>query len=484
MNKILKLGVMVVSLFWGVGFIKAEVTEEDFDKLYNEIVKDGVLYLDTVVPQNRNAAEYMLTYAVGKYETKEIDLYIEYNNGNFKNTFLNMWEKSDSSNTKSYEVEVIFNPSNENIQKRVSEYASKFPILDNSEKQLLRLDDLDIINYYYNIKNFDDLSFGDRMEQMINYSSEVKKLLSNTNIKADFDSRRGVLDEYSIMAAGSVILLYNDFVYGQASEIGITSNNVIYIPNNTKNTREAFIDAAKKRIDAYLKVDSIKISYGGQISDINSDNWIFPLEEIVNVDNTIGEYYIFNINGKEYKFFIEKNSDKMRNGEFSTVDINSNAIINSNSPVVPLDSMINFKTFSKNSDEYKQILKTLGLDDALVANINLYSSSKKEYITKLENGKFKVYVPITKDMVNRDLKAYYITDDNKIEEYAVNIIDGYAVFETNHFSTYTIGGKINSSNIENPNTYDGILKSILLGGISVLCLVFIGFNIKKRIKSN
>ena len=230
--------------------------------------------------------------------------------------------------------------------------------------------------------------------------------------------------------------------------------------------------------------DSTKITYGGQILDIDDSEWIFPLEEIVNVDNTIGEYYIFNINGKDYKFFIEKNSDKMRNGEFSTVDINSKAIINSNSPNVPLDSMINFESISKNSDEYKQILKFLGLDDAIIANINLYSNSKNAYITKLENGKFKVYFPITKDMEDKNLIAYYITDDNKIEEYSVDIVDGYAVFETNHFSTYTIGEKTNSSNIDNPETYDGMLNNIFLGSLSILGLMIIILKIKKSIKMN
>ena len=484
MKKILKIGVIVVSMFIGFDFIQAKVTEEDFDALYNEIVDNGVIYLDTVVPQNRNDYEFMLTYAVGKYETNDMDLYIEYNENDLTSCYLRIYSKEDFSNSKTYKVEVVFNPSNENIQKKVFEYTSKFPILDDYEENFIRMDDLDVINYYYNIKNFDDLFFDVKIGQIINYSSEVKEILSNTNITAAFDSRRGVLNDYSIMAAGSIILLYNDFVYGQAYEVGVASNNIIYIPDDTENTREAFIAAAKKRIDSYLGNDSVKITYGGQLLDIDDSDWIFPLEEMVNVDNTIGEYYIFNINNKEYKFFIEKNSDKMRNGEFYTVDINSNAIINSNSPDVPLDSMINFENVSKNSNEYKQILNFLGLNDAIVANIKLYSNSKDAYITKLENGKFKVYFPITKNMEDRDLRAYYITDENKIEEYSVDIIDGYAIFETNHFSTYTIGEKINSSYIENPETYDGMLKNILLGSLSTFGLIFIVLKIKKSIKMN
>ena len=237
--------------------------------------------------------------------------------------------------------------------------------------------------------------------------------------------------------------------------------------------------------------NSIKITYGGQISEINSNNWVVPLSEIVNVNNTIGEYYIFNINGEDYKFFIEKNSERMLYTEFWIKDDVSNAIITSDSKDIPSDTVINFEFIDKDSDKFKNILNILGLDDAISADISLYSSSKNEYITDLVNGKFKVYFPIPKDMENKNLMAYYITSDNKIEKYPVTIIDGYAVFETNHFSIYTIGEKTNNSsienegtNIKNPETYDGVLNFIILGFISTFGLIVSVLNIQKMKKIN
>ena len=86
----------------------------------------------------------------------------------------------------------------------------------------------------------------------------------------------------------------------------------------------------------------------------------------------------------------------------------------------------------------------------------------RKYITKLENGKFKVRIPLKDEFKNKKLKAYYINDNNKIEEYNINIENGYAIFETDHFSTYTIA---ESGEISNPSTLDNLNSYIFLGFI-------------------
>ena len=55
-------------------------------------------------------------------------------------------------------------------------------------------------------------------------------------------------------------------------------------------------------------------------------------------------------------------------------------------------------------------------------------------------------------------------------EYEVTIKDGYAQFETNHFSVYTLAVK-NTNKIENPSTIDNIKSNILIGTISIIGLV-------------
>ena len=113
----------------------------------------------------------------------------------------------------------------------------------------------------------------------------------------------------------------------------------------------------------------------------------------------------------------------------------------------------------------------------MIYDLKLYSETLQKYITKLDNGKFKVRIPIKKELQNQKLKAYYITDEKEIEEYNVLIENGYAVFETDHFSTYTIA---KTGEILNPETYNGITIYIILGIISIIGLLTTTMYLKKQ----
>ena len=52
---------------------------------------------------------------------------------------------------------------------------------------------------------------------------------------------------------------------------------------------------------------------------------------------------------------------------------------------------------------------------------------------------FEVSIPISSDSLkSKDLMAYYVDADGKVTKYPAVIKEGCAVFETNHFSIYTI----------------------------------------------
>ena len=83
--------------------------------------------------------------------------------------------------------------------------------------------------------------------------------------------------------------------------------------------------------------------------------------------------------------------------------------------------------------------------------------------------------------------VYYVGSNNEPEVYEVNVEDGYAIFNTNHFSIYTLGYKSSTQNtptLENPNTFDGIGNSIFTGTISFISLIGITLYLKKRNKEN
>ncbi len=192
-------------------------------------------------------------------------------------------------------------------------------------------------------------------------------------------------------------------------------------------------------------------------------------------DNTLGEYYIFTINGEDYEFFIEKNDSKMKNDVLlTTKDFITGSSITTASSSVPLDSKIQYNLLDKNSVEYKELIEKLGLKMGLAADIKLFSNVKDSYITKLDDGTFKVYIAIDDDMNLADLKAYYLKDDGTKEIHDVTIENGYAVFETNHFSTYVLGsttGISNPSTFDNVSLYVGLLLISMIGATgTVLCL--------------
>lgn len=85
------------------------------------------------------------------------------------------------------------------------------------------------------------------------------------------------------------------------------------------------------------------------------------------------------------------------------------------------------------------------------------------------------FIPLSEEYLDKSLVAYYIKDDGSIETHEVTIENGYAVFETNHFSTYTLG----LSSITNPVTSDNIVLWFILIGIYILGLAVASLKYKK-----
>ena len=74
--------------------------------------------------------------------------------------------------------------------------------------------------------------------------------------------------------------------------------------------------------------------------------------------------------------------------------------------------------------------------------------------------------------------SYYVDDEGNIETYDVTIENGCAVFETTHFSTYSL---VAEGELKNPATHDGIMSYIVLCFISLVGIIAISINYKKRL---
>ncbi len=446
----------------------------EMDAIYNSMLKDGKVKVASVDPTDDfDFAETAITAALSKYETERYRIYGSCNTKN--DCFVNISDKTDYNKFKEYKAEYEFVIPNMLIKSRIDSYAKSFKYEEmHPEKYLFTMEDLETINYKYTLPNFDDI---DGLNVIINYSSEFQNKIGYTNIGIKLDTRAGWDDKFSSGCFGYLNLIYDDVVYSYVKIAGVKQNNVLYVPDETENTREAYIKAALDRVNKYIPKANVKIEYAGQIADIN-DFGVLSLNDIVDVNKTLGEYYKVTIGEEEYYYFIAKDSSKMRTPVMNTVDALTDISIKTESSEVPLDSKINTLVIDAKSDEYKEFLKKVNINNGLVVDLKLFSDSINKNISKLEDGVFKVYIPLNDELRKMDLTAYYVKDNGEIEKHDVKIEGDYLVFETDHFSTYVIGG----NKLENPATLDNVSTWIITTGVSLLGLAGAVLYKRKEIK--
>ena len=456
----------------------------DLDAIYNKIAKNGKVELDCVDASDSDFSETMISAALAnKYVFDGFWIYGGHYDGKDTLTI------SSGEKWKQYDVTYVYQKANEFAKRKVSEVVKKMnytrnEIFKDYNKRFI-VEDLESINYLYSTRNVKDNA--DVLNSIVNYSSKIHKLADNANIDFIFDVRAGGTDsDFYEMNMGPIDISYNGIIYDYVDPIGYALTKIIYVPDDTEKTREAFIKAAKERINKYLKGVNVEITYGGKLSDLEEEqySWNYfdmdtqtsTLIKLFDFDRTNGEWYKIKIDEREYPYFILTGSDKMNTPYVKTVDVNTNVYVTTDAYEAPLDSRISANRIDENSEIYKLFSKKLNIIKGLIYNISMYSTSLDTYVSKLSNGNFKVYIPVTSEVAKKSLVAVYLKDDGTKEEYKVSIENGYAVFETNHFSTYALIEKKDT----NPDTYDNIIMYISLLLLSVIGLFLVG----KKIKSN
>lgn len=434
---------------------------------------DFFTIFDTFNEKNKN---YMQVFPIEEYEVDKEEQHVRIEFADIENeSHIFKYKWLEKKNFPS-----LIDKFNE-IEKTIVENTSSLDKIHTGDKGVyFEIEDLNLINYLYNNKLLENYA-GEKYigSDIVNYSRELKSIFKNNNFLYYFDFRAGDITNFRNLAFGFMILEYDGVLYTFDFNAGYYVKQVIYIPDNTKDSDKEYIEAAEKRIKKYLNDDNVKIEVAGLRSEF-TDRYGNSLEdtwnEFYDVNRLSDNYYNLTINNQVIPIVIEKNSNKIKEIEFKSKDLESDVEINSSSSSIPLDTLIEVDVIGKNHKEFKEILEILKKDDGMIFDLKLYSETLNKYITKLNNGKFKVRIPLKDEFKNEILKAYYIDDDGKIEEYEISIEDGYAVFETNHFSTYTIA---KSSEIKNPQTFDDIGSYFVYAIISLIGFVGIGFYLKK-----
>jgi len=336
----------------------------------------------------------------------------------------------------------------------------------------IEINDLEFINDFYYREDSDGMHAPNFNSKMLN--DVLNKLIDNQHVSYFLAVEGGMGGPFIQASAGSVVLYYDGIAYATSkSYVETVMKNIVYIPSNTENTREAYVKAVQKRIDNYLgKKSGVTVSFSRILDEDEVDPYFFDVESLD------GDVYKLTYKDKETEILVIKDSSKMQTSTFNAMDVSNNVKVSSDNANYPTNTVVSSELIDDEDTEAKKLLKKLGLKEAEIVDINLYSPSIGD-IENFSNVDFSVNVPIDTDEIgDEDLYAYYINDDGSIEEHPVVVDDFMASFETNHFSTYIIGKKVDDDVI-NPNTYDGLLKHIILLCLSGLVLGGCAFYLKK-----
>ncbi|MBQ2980549.1 MAG: hypothetical protein IJD58_00315 [Lachnospiraceae bacterium] len=157
-----------------------------------------------------------------------------------------------------------------------------------------------------------------------------------------------------------------------------------------------------------------------------------------------GDYWFnLQIGDKTHMFIVIVDSEGMVNPQYRSSDVATDITVSTNDNSVPLDTRINVEKLTS-GEKYDKIIKTLNVKDNLTFDINLFSESLEKNVTKLANDKFEVKIPMGAQFKDKSLVVYYVDQNLQIKEYTVTIRDGYATFETDHFSIYTLAEAVST----------------------------------------
>ncbi len=337
-----------------------------------------------------------------------------------------------------------------------------------------------------------------RINSLIRFSEDFQEKIGYKNF--GLDTRMGSDSPLNTFAAGIGEFSYNGIVYGVAN-IGVNMNHILYVPEGSSDLKAA----AQARLDNYLGKGKVSLTettlaegivysvYQWGAVDFDTyeefreaypdheeallyhqycqegDFWSYPeFEDYKNANTAQWENYIedseltkdspcykVKINGVEHYLLIEiGTADQIKNPTFRNIDVSTEVEVTTDETEVPLDTMLQVEKLESGS-EYEKIIKAIGTEDGVVYDIKLHSNSLNDYITKLDSGKFEVKLPVPAELEGKELVVYYVDSNGKVTEHTVTVKDGFAIFETDHFSIYTLAEKnteLKATDTENKDT--------------------------------
>lgn len=299
---------------------------------------------------------------------------------------------------------------------------------------------------FFEVKDFEMVNFWANGGQQFYYSSELMSYLGNKNF--EFNELMGEGEPFATVVAGPATLKYNNTIYYVRYMLGVIGEHVLYLPTDT--AKADYLKAMQERVDNYLGKGVAVVTDCGTANEAIASDQITPEDEIFEKSSD-GHIYKMVIGEKLFYFVINANTEKMYTPTFVSSDVATDVAISSNSGELPLDTLVKVQEIAS-GEQYDKIMKILGIENGEMYDLKLFSNALEKNITKLEDGSFEVKIPLTENLKGKELIAYYVDNNGKKEEHTVTVKDGYAIFNTNHFSVYTLAEKITETEpIETPD---------------------------------
>lgn len=143
------------------------------------------------------------------------------------------------------------------------------------------------------------------------------------------------------------------------------------------------------------------------------------------------------------------------NDTITKTDSKTNIKLEALNATIPDNTTMNITeiTSGETFDKIKNIL--LG-----IKNFKAFDITLKVNDTNIQpNSKVKISIPIPVGFDDSRLIVYRLEEDGTKTEYQVTVVNGYATFETDHFSTYVLGEKSELSDETQDKTAPNIEES-------------------------
>jgi hypothetical protein len=415
-----------------------------YETALEEIAKDGVYELNAADPTGYEYFDPFAYFTTVNKMGLGYSLEPTYNNSTSPKNYMSLSFDDIPNERHLVEYEYKYDEIDSKIKALLDEITEACKDEDApSLMKIFLVEDLSYINYLNSAASEDNST----KDKLVYYSSELKDTFKGSNLIPYFDYQAGESAPFNDMAFGFVTVSYNGVLYPLWVDSGYELKQVIYVPSDTPNTDAALIAAAKERIANYLEIDesdvTLTVAGSRESLDISWGNY--------DETNLSDNYYNLEINGQTVEIVIERNSDKAKELEFKTRDILTDIEINSKSGMIPFDTAIKVSKLASGT-EYDKIMRILELTESEIFNLDLHSNSLDVYIAGLETGSFEVKIPISDAFKGKDLVVYYVDENNNKVEHQVTVEGDYAIFNTDHFSIYTLAEKVAAPVVTNTPT--------------------------------